>query len=292
MKVSLSLSPKHAKTTVICLYCLLISSSQVMGQPQMLDEAALQQEGALQAKLTLEVTKKPLNEMLDLLQQQSGVKLSSAPDSPAKTVKVTARFNQMTLADALCALTRIYGVQWQKSEGAYIMHRYSKDDLHLRLFQRSGTPGNYTTDDVKKEQEENAAFVAQIYDSIAENSWKSPDGVAFKALPLDLQEQLRTHILAYNSLSAAKHIGYEEKAANDDLELRLGSVIPGSVKPHIPMFLPPLTSQFVDQKLKFRGPGWLIYSSKGELVIPIFPEMHGPSQAEKEDQAKILQMVK
>ena len=44
--------------------------------------------------------------------------------------------------------------------------------------------------------------------------------------------------------------------------------------------------------MKYRGPGFLLYSNKGELVIPIFPEMHGPSAFDKEQEAKLQQMAK
>lgn len=288
----LHVSLKFAMTRMMLLCIVVFLLVPDVGHAQVLDEMALQKEDALRAKVTLEVVKKPLNELLDLLQQQSGVKLSSTADSPAKTVRVTARFSAMTLADALCALSRIYGVQWEKTNNGYLMQRYPQDDLHLRLFHRNGLSGLYNTYDYEKEQQETAALVTQIYDSIADDAWKSPNGVLFTALPIDLQEQLREHILGYNSLSSAQQILQEEKITKEDLELRLGSIDFKTVGANNSMLFPQLASHFNVSNLKFIGPGWTLYSSKGELVIPIFPEMHGPSPVEKEQEAKFLQTVK
>ena len=235
--INFSLPLRQALKFTRLWFFVLFFFAKAEGQVQMLNEDTLQKENSLKAKVTLEVSKKPLDELLSLLQMQSGVKLSYTPDSPAKLVRITARFNQMTLPDTLCAISRIYGVQWQKTEAGYIMHRYPKDDLHLLMFHRLGRSGFFSPQDAEEMQKEVNNFVAEVYYSVPESLWKIPLGLPFTALPADLQERMRARDLEQNILDFATQVGYEEKAANDDLELRLSSIAPGSIN-RASMFFP------------------------------------------------------
>ena len=88
-------------------------------------------------KITLTLKQRPLAELLDEAQKQSGVTLSAAPEAAdvAQTARVTLRVKAMPLAEFTAALSGLYGVRWKQSAAGGLEMQPALSPLEVKISQ-------------------------------------------------------------------------------------------------------------------------------------------------------------
>lgn len=201
-KSTCNLCRRLSGTVAACtlwLWCIARAAA-APAEPPPLD---LKQETALSVKVSFEVKRQPLSELLANLSQQSGIKLSGGEGSPVATARVTARVKEMQLSGVMSAFERLYGVSWTKGgDKAYTMNPSRESELDARLRQL-GDMGwfrywNWTGWYIAPKNlgiqppPDWGAIIRQLVDYEAMRR----GGVPFSSLPEEAQRQLREYLQA------------------------------------------------------------------------------------------------
>lgn len=240
-----------------------------------LDKAALQQDAALQGKISLEARRMPLRELLAEAQKQGGIALQATADSPAVRALMTARLKDMTLATLMLSLARIYDVRWAKDGAAYTMHASDNDELSYRMIRYQGQNWTYTTvPDREIRNREGDVLAEAIFHSIDKTIWGDNETVLVSALPAAMQERLRRRF----ELEGLKQENLLERLeriyATQTLHLRLHMA-----REKTPSFRPGLFGEMeLNQSLLYKMPRLMAYNAEGRFIAALFPEFHGPKQ--------------
>jgi hypothetical protein len=88
---------------------------------------------ALDVKVTFQVQRKPLGQFLESLRLQTGIKFELAPGGGLHQKQLTARGTEMSLAQVMSSLARLYGMTWTKQDAG----GYSGGGLALNGLERS-----------------------------------------------------------------------------------------------------------------------------------------------------------
>lgn len=194
---------------------------------------ALDADPALQGLISLEAKRVPLSELLVQLQQQSGVQLIMGKDRvPDSAQKVTARVDKMPLSRFMAILTRLYGVQWTKSEDkSYILQNSDQGELHRKLI-KIGDPREYLSNTElfyrSQRQQERDAITNAVVQQLGLTALQTTEGVPLSQLSPALQKQLR-YVLQQPEIESLSTRLYQMNRlftapfATDELFLRFGN---------------------------------------------------------------------
>ncbi|MDF2439225.1 MAG: hypothetical protein JWN98_209 [Abditibacteriota bacterium] len=198
----------------------------------------LSRDDALQRPVSLQARRQPLSEALQDVQKQSGVALAIDAAVPAVTMRVTAWVKEMPLHTLMGALRRLYGVEWIKGDGGYVM-RLSEDELDRNLLQVGDMSPYMNSQKFDERWQQAAEFAGQFLDVIdLDTLMAKPEdngltGVPVSTLPAELQIKLRRHVEAALAPAVMRdYVQDREKLErlSDECILHVGTP-PGSVKP-------------------------------------------------------------
>lgn len=267
---------------LLCGLGLLLIAAPLLSQQQpaptgpivFLDKTTLQQDAALQGKISLEARRMPLRELLAEAQKQSGITLRATADSPATRALMTARLKDMTLATLMNSLTRIYDVRWTQEGAAYTMHGSVNDELSYRLIRYQGLNATQVYgEDREKSNRDDDALAKDIFHSIDKATWDDNDTVLVSALPKEMQQRLRQR--------------FELEGLKAEILLERRQRVYGTQKLHVRLHIPETDTVFfrpyigamaVDQSQLYKMPRLMTYNSEGRFIAGLFPEFHGPKQ--------------
>ena len=86
-------------------------------------------------KITLTLKKRPLSELLDEAQKQTGVVLNAAPDDVDEAARVTLRVKAMPLSEFTEALSGLYGVTWHQNDDGSLSMKPALSPLEVKISQ-------------------------------------------------------------------------------------------------------------------------------------------------------------
>jgi len=223
---------------------------------EVLRVVGLSREPALQAKVSFEVKRQLLSDLLTDLHKQSGVTLMAAPGSLAGAVRVTARVKEMPLAEVMESLAHLYGVSWSRNAGnTYTMHGSDRSEVEQNLLQMGSmgeATGRYLARTEQQRNELSNAILAQT-DAAA---LKTHEGFPVSALPVDLQRELRRQMEARMSIGLVKAYQKATEAFLNDCIVHMGT--PQGI----------LIRETKDGPVRVQQkPEVAIYSPSGELLL-------------------------
>ncbi|MDF2440967.1 MAG: hypothetical protein JWN98_1951 [Abditibacteriota bacterium] len=279
-------------SALLCGASLLLSmpgQSQQLTPPQpiataaldtmaFLDHTLLQQDAALQVKISLEAKRMPLRELLAEAQKQSGITVRFTPDSPATRALMTARLKDMTLATLMSSLMRIYDVRWSKDGAAYTMHSSGNDELTYRLIRYKGLNGTEAyAEDREISYRQDDALAKDIFHSIDKKRWDDQDTVLVSSLPEVMQERLRLRF---------ELVGLQREVTLELRERLFARLIPNlHLRLHIAAEKTPTLQLYSRGKAemgrsnRYQMARLMAYTPDGRFVSALFPDFHGPKQA-------------
>ena len=151
----------------------------------------LSAEAALKVKVSFEVRRKRLGEILTDLQQQSGIELASGAGSPAETASVTARVQDLPLYEVMGGFSRLYGVTWtRRGHNSYVMNRSKLGEIESELL-RLGDPQEMQILTDSKGIGRREGLADEILARVDETALRTAGGVPFSKLPEDLRKKLQ-----------------------------------------------------------------------------------------------------
>jgi len=104
--------------------------------------------------------------------------------------RVTMRVRALPLAKVLASLANLYGGQWQQGEDASFVWLPLESPLTLQARRLIGAEGMLTKDEYQAGLQQNADLAVQVFDSVDEARWRSPEGVAIADISPELQNLL------------------------------------------------------------------------------------------------------
>lgn len=161
-----------------------------------LSATALQNETALQVKVSIEVKQRPLGDLLSELQAQSAVMLACAPNCPDAAMRVTARVKEMPLANLLNAFSRLYGVRWNRNgDKSYLMHAGDLNSLEREVV-KQGDPqwsirGRRSVWNLGVQEKQLGMLWREVIGEAGAREANSREGVALSELSEELQRGFR-----------------------------------------------------------------------------------------------------
>lgn len=188
----------------------------------------------------------------------------------------------MSLASLMGTLSRIYGVRWIEENGAWTMRASDQSTLNVRMLRSHGMDGRYSPEMTQLAKQQQAELAEEIYNSVDEDAWRSPDGVPFTSLPEELQQRIRSNP---NPRQATWLTWVEDKIierkfeqmqlAQQKLVLRLGKVDPKTAVlfPGEVAWVRPNSYRDLDH------PQLAVYTADGRFVTNIFPTFRPPAEA-------------
>lgn len=149
-------------------------------------------------EVTFSVARRPLSEILLEVRKQSGVRLSSDDDPAISRLLLSAHMEKIPLFQLMNALSRLYGFQWKRSgDRAWNMEAFRPDDLRTKLLQfgdlyyyRIRLKVNSWRSETQALQE----LTEEMLENVDATALKSPQGLAFRQLPSQIQNSIRERI--------------------------------------------------------------------------------------------------
>lgn len=189
--------------------------------PERLQAGDLNQLPALQVKVSFEVRRYPLKDLLADLQKTSGVALSYAPDPALDALRLTAHMQEVPLAAVMSGLSRLYGVTWTHGpNNSYLMAASDRSDLEKQLIKLGDLQGLRARRRVAGHDRQ-AAFLDEITNEVDPQVLRAPDGVPLTTLPPELQQQVKQYLLdriAFQ-LVGGFYLATEASVLDDTLQL-------------------------------------------------------------------------
>ena len=278
MKIFLSARSRGAALALLCLLPLNATQAEEAVKPSPLSATELVAEAPLSAKVSFEVKRMPLAELVALLQKQSGVTLALAEDAAKMQARVTARVQKMSLASVLGAFQRMYGVRWSRAANGYTMHASDRGELHLKMLQ-TGEPLYYRfryrrTPSYYEQIEREAELAGEVLENLDFEQLKTPQGVPFSDLPPDLQQRVRDRVLEKQAERVMEAQQLLEIAARRELYLRFGTeemeIVKKTPRPVFAYKAPRLFGSSRNTQTMGRA-GLMVETDTGALVTGIFP---------------------
>ena len=227
----------------------------------------LQQVAALQATVSLEAKQMPLTDLLTALQKQSGVVFQSGADFPSAKTRVTLRLKDMTLASLMGTLSRIYGVRWVEEKGGWTMRASDQSTLTIQLMRSIGIDGRFTMEKMKIAEQQRAELVEEIYGSVDEAAWRSPEGVPFASLPEEVQQHIRDAVSERQWQPTIERQLERIQLSQQKLVLRLGKIALDAT----PLFANDVSLLNFNPLSVLDSTQLAIYTADGRFVTNIFP---------------------
>ncbi|MDF2441714.1 MAG: hypothetical protein JWN98_2698 [Abditibacteriota bacterium] len=247
--------------------------------PSPLSPTELSADTALVAKVSFEVKRMPLAELVALLQKQSGITLAIAEDAAATPALVTARVQKMSLASVLGALQRMYGVRWSKTANGYQMRANDRGELPLKMLQ-TGQPFYYRLRErrsiaFRTREQLGAQLAGEVFENLDEEELRSAKGAPFSALSADLQRRVRDLILEKQSDRVVEAQHLIETADRRELYLRFGMLRPDPQNPVVKVRT--LFGGIINYGTLLDGhAGLIVETDSGAFVTHIFPDFAAP----------------
>jgi hypothetical protein len=170
----------------------------------LLTPSELKSTATLQAKMSFEAKRQPLAELLAELQKQSGVKLTLAADAPQ--VRVTAYVQELSQAEDMNALTRLYGTKWSRdAENTYTLHGSGLSELEQTLIKVGDVNAAEYRFWGRQRQEAEQVSLKLRNGGANEPLLARQKGMSFSDLSKDTQQALRQHMetrMAFNIVRA------------------------------------------------------------------------------------------
>ncbi len=260
----------------------------------------LQKVEALQVKVSLEAKRMPLNELLATLQQQSGVALQSSEAFPAAKTLVTLRVREMSLASFMGALSRTYGVHWRENNGGWQMQPSDQSALLFKLQRASGLRPENDIEQREIVRQQQDDWAKEIYFSVDENVWSSPQdvklddlppqlqqsmlvkqGVSVKGLPDEIQAAIHRRINASLSSQLIERYRQTLLLKDEKLVLKLSKI-----NPDTPVFFAQDLNIMRMMPREFAPVQLAVYTTDGRFVANVFRTFRpvAPDEAQKEPQ--------
>lgn len=159
-----------------------------------LEISEIESDAALQVKVSVVAKGQPLGEVLLDLQKQSNLILTPKVDESITNKRVTAYIEELSIAQVLTGLSRLYGVRWTKSSpNTFEMLPSDREALEMELLQvgkLSDIRLRYSSNLIQRADRPNWSQEIQKYINV--ETLKSPVGESPSVLPPDLQAKLRT----------------------------------------------------------------------------------------------------
>lgn len=152
--------------------------------------------------ISFEAKHSSLVDVLEKVQQQSPVKLLTAPTLFAPTALLTARVNRMPLSVLMRAFERLYDARWISSEGGLMLTPNARTELD-RLFLRTGDVGLFVRG--RAAEQNKVDWTTELLNWATEAQLRAPQGVPVSVLPKDFQHLLRAN---FEKKAADKLISY------------------------------------------------------------------------------------
>jgi len=153
----------------------------------------MENDAALQAKVSLEAKRRLLQVLVGDLKKQSGVALAVAPGVASAKAPVTLRVSEMPLWKMMAALSRIYGLTWIKDGASYTLRPAKLSPLDaqmLRLGFGYRSPESMETTSKLREREQNA-LAREIVRHVNRAQLNSPQGAPLRDVPDELRDRMR-----------------------------------------------------------------------------------------------------
>ena len=152
----------------------------------------LEAEVALQHKISLEIQRKSLKNVLDEIGRANGLTLTA--DDATSQIFLTARVEAMPIGTLMGALARVYGASWTKKSDTEFLWQPLNLENWQTLLRRSGQGQFAGIEDhwalSKAQLQEISDLEQEMVDEIKARDPQTPD-VAFASLPEDLQTRVR-----------------------------------------------------------------------------------------------------
>ena len=177
---------------------------------------------ALEALITLEVERKPLRQVLDEVEKQSGVRLSTQEAPVLDALLLSARAQKMPLFEMLNGIGRLYSIGWKKvgerewaadatprTEHAILATRVG--DMQMYKWEAYGGKGYKDWLAAADET------IARALEEVDENTLRSPEGVPFSALSPQVQKEIQEGVRSRIKLILASTQSLAVKAVRDGM---------------------------------------------------------------------------
>lgn len=137
---------------------------------------------ALAVKVSFEVKRRAVRDLLADLSAQSGVAFTVNTDSATANKKVTARAKEMPLAQVMDALSGLYDVTWARVPGGYALRESEANPLERDLL-RLGDLDALEARAVLQDRETRSDWLEETLKNMDEAALNAPDGVAVSTSP-------------------------------------------------------------------------------------------------------------
>lgn len=184
---------------------------------------------ALQREVALEAVREPIAKAVAELAAQGLVTLKIDPAQEArlpKECRVTMRVRALPLARVLASLAELYGGQWQKGEGQSFVWLPLETPLALEARRLGGLAVDSKLSEYEAKRQRNADLARQVFDSVDEARWRSPEGVALSDITPDLQALLIRQRQSSEAVDVARAYTFFGRVLESEPYLRLGRVAP------------------------------------------------------------------
>lgn len=176
----------------------------------------------LKHKIALEIVRKPLAETIEELGAQAAVTLKVDPSLLKGGRQVTMRLNGLPLVEVLACLCDLYGGTWRKSGAKEFAWLPLEQPFEIEARRLGGTDGPLTRAEYEAQGQQSALIANQVFASLDQNQWRSPEPVLFQDFPLDAQELLIKYKQAGNAEKVARAYTFYQKIMASNPFLHLG----------------------------------------------------------------------
>ena len=242
-------------------------------QGNALAQSVLQREwehdAALGVKASFTVQRRPLNEFLNQLHQQTGVGIKLPENSPLHLKRLTATGTDMPLTEVLSCLSRLYAINWQKlPDGSYVAAELKLNDVERELM-KFGDLDSWRTPEASMSGEKRRSLALAIVEHTDGALLKSPAGQPLAEMPADLQTRLRKEIEQHAALNLIATYAKASIFNFSDSLFRIQQPPPSKPDPRVA--LPGFTTPTPNQNLKNAEPPFnvALVDTKGVMVAPL-----------------------
>ena len=212
------------------------SAAQVLApapeQPAKARQGALSNP-ILQREVSLEAMSKPLPDVIGELAVQGAVALKIDPTQVARLPQgccVTMRVRALSLAKVLASLANLYGGEWRADEGASFTWMPLETPLVLQARRLVGSEGEIDEDEHKARRQRDADLAGQIYNSVDEARWRSPEGVPLPEVSPELWAPLIQRVQNAMAPDVARAYNFYQDLLVVGPTLRLGKSAPETLR--------------------------------------------------------------